>query len=576
MKRKPSPAAQDFRRARSRAMLQEIVASLTGRPANLLAYHEVRERLKGKELGERTLEQIPLEAIVGSVGRYYDFTRSFLPRQDRDEERWIEAREALTGSGPVRPIAVYRIDQVYFVVDGNHRVSVARQLGDTHIWAYVTDVKTKVSLSPDVDPEALILKAEYTDFLEKTHLDELRPEATMSVTVPGQYQILEEEIRNHQLRMDLERMVDTPYREAVTDWYDRIYTPVVHVIRQQNILRYFPGRTETDLYVWVSEHRARLRKELGWDIEPEAATTDLATRFSPRPSQVVARVGEKILEAVTPEEVEAGPPPGQWRRERVAARQARRMFADILVAVDGHETGWCAVEHALFVARHEGARVHGLHVVPTEEDRGRPDVQSIRIAFDRRCAEAGVEGKLILETGHVAREVCVRARWTDLVVLSLTYPPAPKPIVRLSSGLSSIIRRCPRPVLTVPRSSPQLQRALLAYDGSPKAEEALYVATYLATRWSIPLVVITVLEAGRTTSDTLDRARRYLERRGGEATFVKGYGPAAEEIMRTVSVHQCDLIIMGGYGSAPVREIVLGSKVDKVLRKSRQPVLICR
>ncbi len=576
MKREPSPAAQDFRRARSRAMLQEIAASLTGRPTNLLAYHEVRERLKGEEHGERKLEQIPLEAIVGSVGRYYDFTRSFLPRQDSDEARWIEAREALTGSGPVRPIAVYRIDQVYFVVDGNHRVSVARQLGDTHIWAYVTDVETKVSLTPDIDPEALILKAEYTDFLEQTHLDERRPKARMSVTVPGQYEVLEEEIRNHQLRMDLEQTTDTPYHEAVTDWYDRVYTPVVRVIRRRNILRYFPGRTETDLYVWVSEHRARLREELGWDIEPEAATTDLTTRFSPRPSQVVARMGERILDAVRPEEVEAGPPPGQWRRERVAAREAKRLFADILVAVDGQETGWCAVEHALFVARHEGARVHGLHVVPTEDDLERADVQSIQIDFDRRCAETGVEGKLILDAGQVPREVCMRARWTDLVVLSLTHPPAPRPIARLSSGLSSIIRRCPRPVLTVPGSSPQLRRALLAYDGSPKAEEALYVATYLATRWSIPLVVITVLEAGRTTSDTLDQAQRYLKRRGGEATFVKGYGPAAEEIIRTVNVRQCDLIIMGGYGFNPVREIVLGSKVDNVLRKSRQPVLICR
>jgi nucleotide-binding universal stress UspA family protein len=396
------------------------------------------------------------------------------------------------------------------------------------------------------------------------------------VTVPGQYQILEEEIRSHQLRMDLEQTTDTPYREAVIDWYDQVYLPVVRVIRRRSILRYFPGRTETDLYVWISEHRARLREDLGWEIEPEAATTDLTTRFSPRPSQVVARMGERILDAVRPEEVEAGPPPGQWRRERVAAREAKRLFADILVAVDGEETGWCAVDYALFVARHEGARVHGLHVVPAESDLERADVQSIQTAFDRRCAEAGVEGKLVLDAGPVPREVCVRARWTDLVVVSLTYPPAPRPIARLSSGLSSIIRRCPRPVLTVPESSPKLQRALLAYDGSRKAEEALYVATYLATRWSIPLVVITVLEAGHTTSDTLDRARRYLERRGGEATFVKGYGPAAEEIIRTVNVRQCDLIIMGGYGFDPVREIVLGSKVDNVLRKSRQPVLICR
>jgi nucleotide-binding universal stress UspA family protein len=121
-----------------------------------------------------------------------------------------------------------------------------------------------------------------------------------------------------------------------------------------------------------------------------------------------------------------------------------------------------------------------------------------------------------------------------------------------------------------------LQHALLAYDGSLKSEEALYVATYLSTRWEIPLVVLTVLEMGRTTSETLEHARRYMTRRGGEAAFVKGYGPVAAEVMRIARARHCDLIIMGGYGFDPVREIVLGSEVDKVLRRSRRPVLICR
>jgi len=576
VKSEPSAAVRDFRRARNRANLQEIVASLTGRPATLLAYPEVREKLGGKESTERRLEKIPLDSIVGSVGRYHDFTRSFLPRLDSAEERWTEARETLISPGPVRPIEVYRIDQVHFVLDGNHRVSVARQLGHTHIWAHVIDIETKVSLSPDVDPEALILKAEYTDFLEQTHLDDLRPAADLSVTVAGQYQVLKEQIIEHQLRLDLERKTDTPYHEAVAHWYDQVYLPVVRVIRRDNVLRYFPGRTETDLYAWVSEHRARLKAELGWEIEPETATADLAARFSPRPDRVAARVSERIIDAVTPDEVEAGPPPGQWRRERSAIRQPGRMFADILVAVDGDEAGWCAVDHALFAARHEGARLHGLHVVPSEDDIDRASARSLRAEFARRCAEAGVVGELNLEVGQVPREVCARARWTDLVVLSLSHPPAPRPIARLGSGLSTIIRRCPRPVLAVPQGAPSLQRALLAYDGSLKSEEALYVATYLSTRWEIPLVVLTVLEMGRTTSETLEHARRYITRRGGEAAFVKGYGPVAAEVIRIARARRCDLIIMGGYGFDPVREIVLGSEVDKVLRKSRRPVLICR
>jgi nucleotide-binding universal stress UspA family protein len=117
---------------------------------------------------------------------------------------------------------------------------------------------------------------------------------------------------------------------------------------------------------------------------------------------------------------------------------------------------------------------------------------------------------------------------------------------------------------------------LLAYDGSPKAEEALFVATYLTVRWDIPLVVVTVIEMGRTTSDTFLRAQRYLEERGKEATFIKDYGSVPHVIVRTAEAQDCDLIIMGGYGFSPVMEIVLGSAVDEVLRTSRHPVLICR
>lgn len=555
--------------------MQQILAHLTGKSVDLLPYEDVRRKLKARASGARKLEEIPLDSIVGSVGRYHDFTRTFLPRRDSDEGRWARVK-TIVGLRGLPPIEVYQIDQAYFVLDGNHRVSIARQVGATSIQAYVIKVRTKVPLSPDVQPDDLIVKAEYADFLERTRLDEFRPGADLSVTVPGQYQALEEHIEVHRYFMGLEQKLVIPYEEAGAHWYDEVYLPVVRVIRERGILRDFPGRTETDLYLWVSEHRAALEKELGWEIEPETAAVDLATQFSPRPQRIVARVGEKILDAVTPDEVEAGPPIGQWRRERLATRQVNRLFSDVLVAINGEKNGWCALEHALFVARYEGARVHGLYVIPAKVQRESEEAQAVRAEFNRRCEAAGISGELVLEIGGIPRQICERARWTDLVILSLNYPPAPQLIARLGSGLSTIIRRCPRPVLAVPGTSPHLHRALLAYDGSPKSEEALFVATYLSVRWDIPLVVVTVIETGRTTSESLARAQRYLETRGGQATFVKESGPVAGAIMGTAEERECDLIIMGGYGFSPVMEIVLGSAVDEVLRTSRRPILICR
>ena len=577
-------AMQDFRRARRRAALEQIMARLTGRSADLLSYEEVHRKLKAKGGGRRELKEIPLDAIVGSVGRYADFTRSFLPRQDSDEQRWARVKVKVTDQGGLPPVVVYQIGEAYFVLDGNHRVSVARQVGAPTIQAYVTEVRTKVPLSPDTQPDDLILKAEYADFLERTRLDELRPEANLDVTAPGQYRILEEHIEVHRYFMGLEQKREIPYEEAVGHWYDEVYWPVVQVIRERGILRDFPGRTETDLYLWVSEHRAELEQELGWEIDPEAAADDLAAQFSPRPKRVAARVSEKLLDAVTPDELEAGPPPGQWRKEHLAARRGDRLFADILVAVNGDETGWHALDHALEVARREGARLHGLHVVPSETQKNSEGAQAVQAEFNRRCEAADIPGELAIVVGGVARSICERARWNDLVVLSLSYPPAPRPIARLGSGLSTLLRRCPRPVLTVPESSPNLGRALLAYDGSPKADEALFVATYLSGKWNIPLVVVTVIEPGRTTSDTLARAQSYLETHGVQAAFVKESGPVAEAILKTANPstgsghreHESDLIIMGGYGFRPVLEVVLGSAVDQILRASRRPMLICR
>lgn len=569
-------AVYDFHRARRQAALQDIMARLTGKSADLLSYEDVRRRLKARSTTARELKDIPLDAIVGSVGRYADFTRSFLPRQDSDQERWARVKAAATGLVGLPPIQVYQIGEAYFVLDGNHRVSVARQLGATHIQAYVIEVRSKVPLSPDVQPEDLILKAEYADFLERTRLDELRPGADLSVTVPGQYRVLEEHIEVHRYFMGLDQKREIPYEEAVGHWYDEVYRPVVQVVQERGILRDFPGRTEADLYLWVSEHRAALEQELGWKIGPEVAATDLSARFSPRLQRIIARVGEKILGAVTPERFEAGQLPEQWRGEQLEACQYDRLFADILVPVSGQDIGWQALEQALEVARREGGRLRGLYVVPSETQKESEEARAVQAEFNRRCEAADIPGELAIEVGGTARKICERARWTDLVVVNLAHPPAPQPVARLSSGFRTLIRRCARPVLAVPRALSHLDCALLAYDGSPKADEALFVATYLSCQWHIALVVVTVIETGRTTAETLVRAQRYLAAHGVQATFVKEGGSVAEAILKTAQEHESNLIIMGGYGFSPALEVVLGSAVDQVLRTSRQPMLICQ
>jgi nucleotide-binding universal stress UspA family protein len=569
-------AVQDFRRARRRAMLEQIFARLTGKSADLLSYEQVRQELRVTGRKKRELKDIPLDAIVGSVGRYTDFTRSFLPRQDSDEGRWTRVQRAMTAQEGVPPIEVYQIGAVYFVLDGNHRVSVARQLGASSIEAYVTELHTKVPLSPDVQPDDLILKSEYADFLNLTHLDTLRPRANLNVTLPGQYEVLKEHIEVHRYFMGLDQQRDISYEEAVTHWYDAVYLPVLRVMRERNLLRRFPERTEADLYVWVARHRAELAQALEWDVGTRAAVADLAAQAGPGPEGVVARAGAKLLRAVTPDELKSGPEPGEWRTEHRATRRDERLFTDILVPVSGEEAGWQALEQALEVARREGARLQGLHVVPSETHKDDEMAQAVQAEFARRCEAAGMPGKLVLAAGKVPHHICERSRWVDLVILNLAHPPLAQPFARLGSGFRTVIRRCSRPVMAVPGKRSPLNHALLAYDGSPKAQEALFIATYLGGKWGIPLTVVTVTENSRITSETLARAQAYLETHQVPATFVEESGPAAEAILRTAEARQSDLILMGGYGHSPMVEVVLGSAVDEVLRTARQPVLFCR
>lgn len=569
-------AILDFRRARRQADRERLLARLTGKSADLLSYEQVRQMLRGKTGQDAGLKEIPLDAIVGSVGRYSDFTRSFLPLQDKSEHRWARIETKVTDMAGLPPIEVYQIGNAFFVRDGNHRVSVARQLGASHIEAYVTRVDTKVPLSPDVQPDDLILKAEYANFLEVTGLDEIRPDADLSVTAPGQYPRLLEHIEVHRYFMGLDRRREIPYEEAVGHWYDRVYLPAVQAIRDMDVLQGFPDRTETDLYLWLSEHRAALEDALGWEIEPEAAAADLIERFGPGMQRRMLRVSQRLLDALTPDELEAGPAPGTWRRERLSIHRDDCMFADILVPISGEENGWSAVAQAVEIACRENAKLLGLHIVGSNAEKESDQIQAMQAEFGRQCEVHGVKGKLAVEVGRVARKICERSRWADLVVVGLAHPPAPEPVAKLSSGFRTLIRRCPTPVLAVPGTFSPLSRLLLAYDGSPKSKEALYIATYMAARGHLPLTVVTVVEGGHVTPDTLTEARQYLQRHGVQASLVVESGPVAEVILRAMEEYESDLILMGGYGHSPLLEVVLGSAVDRVLRASRQPVLICR
>lgn len=568
-------AIEDFHNARRRAALEQLLARLRGQSSTLLSYEEVRRIVGERSRVERGLREIPLDDIVGSVGRYGDFTRTFLPRSDTLRDRWARVKTVATDMGGWPPIEVYQLGENYFVIDGNHRVSVARQMGMSTIPAYVTEVRTAVPVTSDVEPDSLIIRARQLAFMKRTGLDNSRPDEDLTLTEAGAYRKLEEHIEVHRYYMGVEQEREISLEEAAAHWYDHVYLPVVRIIRERGLLQDFPDRTETDLYLWLADHRSELEESLGWEVAPERAAEDLV-RYSGEGQSVLARVGERLLDVFTPDELEPGPPPGEWRAQQVAAHREGCLFNEILVALNGRDSGWRALDQALIVGRREEGVVRGLHVIPEGENADEEMLTAIQDRFNWRLGEEGLRGRFVVEKGAVPRTICDRARWNDLVVMPLTYPPGPRVLERLSSGVRTIVQRCSRPLLAVPREPSAMQRALLAYDGSATADEALYMTAYLAGRWGIDVVVLTVLDSKSETTEPLRRVRSYLQAHGIEAKYEVRWGGLAQSVEETMRSHECDFIVIGAYGRQPVFELVLGSALDHVLRVVETPILICR
>jgi nucleotide-binding universal stress UspA family protein len=261
---------------------------------------------------------------------------------------------------------------------------------------------------------------------------------------------------------------------------------------------------------------------------------------------------------------------------RRQGRSDDRLFADILVPIRGDREGWQALEQAMVIAQWEGSAVHGLHVVPAVADLRSPEALAIWEEFERRRQLAGVAGRLVLAAGDVTRAIGEQLATADLLLMKLDHPPGVRTLERLDSGFRTLIRRSSRPVLALPGKRTDLKRALLAYDGSLKATEGLYVAAYMAGRWGTSLCVLTVEQEGIETGEVAARARGYLEAQGVSATYEVDAGPEAEAIMRVAAFQGVDVIVIGGYGARPVVEVVLGSTVDEILRRAWQPVLVAR
>jgi hypothetical protein len=271
-------AQVDFVTARRKAFWNEVASFLSGRSNRLLAWEEVRHKLRVRGQIYRGLQAVPVDRIVGSVGRYRDFDRAFLPAQDRTADRWRSIARAHYDDVGLPPVKLYKIGEVAFVD------------------AEVVEAQARVPVEADLDADNLEIKGEYGDFLDRTRLDELRPDQRVEFTIAGGYKRLLEHIAVHRHFLGLEQQRHIPPDEAVCDWYDSVYLPLISIIRARDTLKDFPNRTEADLYLWVLDHQHYLRERFGPDVGSEQAADHFADHYTSRP---VKRVLHAVQDLVT-------------------------------------------------------------------------------------------------------------------------------------------------------------------------------------------------------------------------------------------------------------------------------------
>ena len=278
------------------------------------------------------------------------------------------------------------------------------------------------------------------------------------------------------------------------------------------------------------------------------------------------------------------------------------MIKKLLVGIDTSEHSRNAQAYAFHIAHRLNASLIGLHVVDIVSIEGSffHDISGSlglepyldfsskmrevltargRAVLDEFAAAAARENlpvETVLDMGIVANQVCDRARSVDLVMIGHRGVNE-----RFSSGLlgstaEAVARKCPRPLFISPMKFREIQRMVLAYDGSERAARAMRAAAEFASSLGIPIAIVTVARDQKTGERTLEEARKYFEPYSLQAEFKLLGGHANEEIVKFIKDYEADLLFIGAYGHSRIIEMVLGSTTEYVLRNTPCPVFLSR
>jgi hypothetical protein len=253
-----------FDEARLQALYDAIRALLARRSNTVIPFEVIRQRLGSTGENYQGLKSIPVEKIVGSENRHRDFSLGFRPKKNLSRHRWIKIDQAFKGMQNLPPIVVYEIGGLYFVRDGNHRVSVAKDQGIAFMDAEVSSITSNLALSPDMSTSQMleaIADHEKGRFFSATDLAKDLQYSSLRFGRDARYDILTADIERHLRYLSDEAGLAPTFPQAAQSWLREVLLPFGDLASQLGALAPRRKILVADLYVWWVKYEGEVERE---------------------------------------------------------------------------------------------------------------------------------------------------------------------------------------------------------------------------------------------------------------------------------------------------------------------------
>ena len=272
----------DFAKAHNKALFNEIQHFLNPDEATLISFSDIKKMLKPKNEVYKGMMVIPVEKIVGSEGRYHDFDNRFFPKSMHLKTRWEHIDMAHIQDINLPPVSLYELAGLYFVRDGNHRVSVARAKGIEFIDAEVVSLQSEIQLHPGDSLAKMtrqIINYEKRTFYAETNFGDITDYWLLDFSATGQYDVIYNHILTHKYYINMNKTEEISLEDAIMSWFKTVYMPVIRVIDKHNVMHYFKKRTKADMYVWLIKYWDELKQKFNSEVPLDTVADYITHRY---------------------------------------------------------------------------------------------------------------------------------------------------------------------------------------------------------------------------------------------------------------------------------------------------------